>query len=220
MSKYQKSATFEISRKAIEFANLEKTLSIQFPLEYKEFVTNYRVGQFVEIWPAYLDDFLRPTPMYKIRIPTDHGVFSYNWLNSVAQIEYDYNHYPESQELFASHHIIRVGDIVEQGGLYIGVGSDNTGCIYKYLLNEDEAPVKIFNDINALLDSLVLEKEDDLPQLARNSGRYAIPEDHAVAESDLLHSLKTLEPNEAWKDASTMLNDIKKAIQDVRGEDR
>ncbi len=184
-----------LSPSKLEFVK-NKLLSLQarfnfgFPELYSAFILNYEVGKYVEKWDAYLDQYLRPTPKNYISVQTLVGQVSYNWLSSLNQIEHDLKYYPRALDLLNEDNLLRIGDIVETGGLFLGVGTNNQDNIYKYIYDRDRSPVFICNSFDLFSESIELQVKGEEADYQMIEGhRYQRKAGVNFVHSNLLDSL-------------------------------
>lgn len=150
----------QMQKCADRIKNTEDVLGIQMPPLYKTFLTTYRVGQHREHFHAYLDDYLRPTPLCDIRIALSNGdVLFYNWLDSPLQLGTTLRYYDRAIELLHSKDILMIGDIVLTGGLFVGISDQNKDKIYSYVYENQEEPTEIFNSIYELANSIIIQQK-------------------------------------------------------------
>jgi hypothetical protein len=198
--------------------DIEDRYDFKFPVIFHEFILNYEVGQYLEKWDTYLDRYLRPTPIYRIRIPTSNEYLSYNWLSSLNQIEHDLMYYPKVLDLLRNDCLLRIGDIVEFGGLFLGIGKNNIDLIYKYSYDKDESPKCIYDSIYNFVDAIILEIVDGNNSFNYDQGkRYFKKEGVQFINSSFLSSLNIREKYKVeFISSDDFLNGLKEAIKDVQ----
>lgn len=192
--------------------------NIVLPKEYEEFIFKYKVGRNLEKWDAFLDHFFRPTPIYKIKVETNYGVLSYNWLNSVDQILYDLEFYPNALEILESMKLLRIGDLVDTGGLFLGVAKENQGMVYKYLYDIDETPKLLFTSFFEFINSIKLEVKNEFRNIKVSSNkRYFKNDSISFKKSQLLDSIETSKyENINLFDPEILLNSLNGEIDEIR----
>lgn len=154
MNLYSKVDTNEIDNRLSLIKMIESRFDIILPFYYKQLQLTFEVGQVEENWDSYLDKYLRETSIFDIRYKDNQTVFWYGWLYSLEELELDLEYYLESTTLLNEFKVIRIGDIVAGGGLYLGVGNDNQDFIYKQIWDSDYQPVKLTDNIFQYLNNL------------------------------------------------------------------
>lgn len=154
MNLYSKVDTNEIENRLSIIKMIESRFDIILPYYYKQLQLTFEVGQVEENWDSYLDKYLRETSISEISYRDNQTVFWYGWLFSLEELELDLEYYLESTTLLKEFKVIRIGDIVAGGGLYLGVGNDNQDFIYKQIWDNDYQPVKLTDNIFHYLNKL------------------------------------------------------------------
>jgi len=194
--------------------DVEKEYNFRFPEMYRQFILKYQVGQYLEKWDAYLDHYLRPTPKNIISIKTSTGYVSYNWLSSINQIEHDLKHYPRALDLFKNSNLLRIGDIVQIGGLFLGLGKNDQDKIYKYIYETDTTPGMIFDSIKDFVNGIELKMEGNEDDYKNTDGkRYQKKTNIEYKLSRFLESLESSQLSE-WQFKSSALF-IDELIQEI-----
>lgn len=214
---YKLNSQFYNSLQEKKIETLFNIYKVVLPSDYRVFILKYKVGRNLEKWDAFLDRFFRPTPICKIRLETHSESLSYNWLSSVDQILYDLEFYPNVRELLESMELLRIGDLVDTGGLFLGVGKENQGKVYKYLYDIDEAPKLLFASFFEFINSIKLEIKDEFKDIKISTNkRYSENDSVDFEKLQFLDNIETSEYNNNLITSETLLNSLNKEIDDVR----
>jgi hypothetical protein len=197
--------------------NLEERYNFNFPECFHEFIVNYKVGQYLEKWDSYLDSYLRPTPIYRIIIKTTNSNLAYNWISSLNQIEHDLLFFPDALDLLQNDYLLRIGDINELGGLFLGVGNNNKDLIYKYSYGKDDSPILIFDSILNFTEAIYLETEDLNMAIKQEEGkRYFEKEGVQFFNSSFINNLDNMERlTHNYISSDDLICSLKKVIKNV-----
>ncbi len=133
---------------------IQSKFDIQFPLLYLNFIKTYAVGQYTERWESSLDKFIRLNSVIEVFFDNDEINLPYGWLFSPEELHYDLKNYSEKDLLLNQHGVIRIGNIVSGGGLYLGIKEDNTDNIFKMIWDHDSCPIKIADSIFDFINCL------------------------------------------------------------------
>jgi len=190
MSFYRKLTFEEIEENKQKLRQIEQLYNFQFPPLFLKFHATYKTGQHAEVWESYLDKYLRPTPIFTIQVEDES--ISYGWLSSPKGIERDLKYVPGINDLLVEHELLRVGDIVLPGGLFIGVGKHNQDQIYKFVSELNDTPIKLCNSIFEFLEMLLITFKYDEPSFQKPiNSKYWIKKDiNFEVKAEMLDSIK------------------------------
>lgn len=150
-----KKLSFDKTKKQIEkIDKVQIEFGIKLPILYFKFITTYALGQYIERWEASLDRFLRPNSVIEVFFERDSIIVQYGWLFSPEELHHDLNYYGEKEFMLNSYEIIRIGNIISGGGLYLGIGNENKDFIFKMNWDQDSQPIKIADSIFDFINGL------------------------------------------------------------------
>jgi len=170
---FRKSTLEDIALKKGVLEIIEEKYDFQFDEIYKQFVLAHEIGQYLESVDSYLDQFLRPTPIQSRTLKVESLSLFYNWLSSPFEVLYSLKYYDRVEELLKNIALVRIGDIVDKGGLFIGVGKDNKGEIFSYRYGIDQKPIFVCRDMNQILNCLEVKFKSSVEGLYKKANeRY------------------------------------------------
>ena len=145
-----------------DIKRVEQQLSIQLPIHYKIFVSNYKLGD----GNLKKDKFLNPinnwiTPFYSLvfqPFETKRELYFYGFYNEEELIS-DWNIYGKNSREWENYKMIRIGDIGLGGGLFLGTENEMADKVYRIVWDWDEEYELVANNVFELARGLVI-KED------------------------------------------------------------
>lgn len=202
------------------FELIEKQYDFILPKYYKLIQLTFDLGQFKEIWKSYVDNFLRVTPLYDISYNKNGISFWYGWLFSPMELMIDLKFYSERETFFSEYKVIRIGNIVAGGGLYLGVGKDNGDYIYKFVSDADSAPIMLNDNIYSFLNNLEINTRSQNQDFINNVGKlYMMPKNLTYSiKADVFEEIQANKQKNEFLEIERTLNKIEKIISDVRAK--
>lgn len=195
---------------------IEEKNAIELPVLYRQFQLTFKTGQYSEKWEGYVDKYFRIMPVSEIIFKSGDIRLSYGWLFSPNELNNDIKYYSETQNLQMRFNVIRIGNIISGGGLYLGVGKHNKERIYKMLWDYDNHPVLIADTIYDFLNCLVVDRINDLPQLKEVVGKnyYQVQDIRYSIKEDILSKI-LYDDSEETISAKQLTDIIENTFRDV-----
>jgi len=174
---------------------IENENEFKFPSSFKLFHSQYKCGRQFEIWESYLDKFLRPTPMTTISLNYKDQKYPYNWICSLNELIHGIKYYDQVNEMLKEDGLLRFGDMVHKGGLYVGVKDFNRDEIFLYYFNDFEKPIKVCDNIFDLIELLDISKKYDAQLFEKPaSSKYWIKKDiELLVNKNLIENYKNFQ---------------------------
>ncbi len=160
MKLFIKNSEDEKKEDKLKLEGISKSYNFTFPPLYYFFQTHFKIGQYLEEWDTYLDKYLRPTPIFKATSNSDKetGGIYYNWLLSPNQILHSLKFYDKTQDILLNKKMLRIGDFVNKGGLFLGLDEGNRDKVFRYIYDIDKEPILLSNHIFEFLNDLKISK--------------------------------------------------------------
>ena len=147
--------TYEIAKNRLSRLDvIQSYFGIKLPVLYLSFINTYAVGQYIEKWESSLDRFLRLNSIVEVIFDNGDIKLPYGWLYSPEELNFDLRFYPDRNMMLENYGVIRVGNIVSGGGLYLGVNNGNADSIFKMVWDHDSQPIKIADSIFEFINCL------------------------------------------------------------------
>ncbi len=215
---YKKNSQYYNSFQEKKINVLFQKRKVVLPKEYKEFILKYKVGRSLEKWDGVLDSYFRPFTLHKVTIQVDSDSLSYNWLSSIGQILWDLEFNPSALEMLNSMQLLLIGNLADREDLFLGVGEENHGMIYRYFYDTDEAPKLLFTSIFEFVNSINFELKDEFKDVKSSTEkRYSKNDSVDFEKSQVLDNIeKTEYESDKLISSETLLNSLNMEIDEVR----
>lgn len=218
MKLYRKSCTADIACKLLVINEIEEKFRITLPKCYRIVQMQYDLGQYSEVWDAYIDKFLRTVPLSEIFFDNRSMKLSYGWFFSLEELELDLEYCSEQKRLWLNHDVIRIGNIVSGGGLYLGVGENNKDYIYKMVWDHDKKPIRVCDNIFNFISNLQVRPIDPSEKVVAKVGKL-FPTVSGIdypIKKDVLSSVFAEREATGYTNKASMFLNLEKIITNVR----
>lgn len=218
MKLFRASEKGDLENKNLLIDRLLEEFNVTLPRLYTEIQLEYTLGQYSEIWDAYIDKYLRIMPVSEIVYYNEYYSFPYGWLYSLEELKLDLEFSTDNANLLSNHEVIRIGNIVSGGGLYLGVGEKNQDFIYKMVWDHDSNPIKISDSIFHFLNDLKIVNIYNSQGLESNVGKiyFKMPNMQYAIKQDVVSSLLGKKEDEKFVCKEELISNLDKIIADVR----
>jgi len=198
----------------------------EFPPLYYLFQTNFKVGQYIETRDCFLDEYLRPTPLWNIELRNNGKVISiYNWLLSPNQIDHNLKFFDRVQDILKDKRMLRIGDLGNKKGLFLGLENDGIDKVYEYNHEVDSKPFLIGENIFDLVNHLFLDKRTTVNKLELSkpiSNKYWRKKNERLKLNSIeIHNLikKSNNLDRKFIPINEVLRDLNKILKNVQNFD-